>query len=289
MDWAGYSNAMTGIDPQRGLALQAQLAQMNGKNLQKVGPGESLYDVNAGRSVYSAPDKPHFVDAGDSVIPVNPQTGQPIGPPIKKNMSPDARATDARGRESLQQSERHFQAGLEKEKVPAGYRANGKGGLEYIPGGPSDPSAGKATDTERMASGYYDRMAAAEKVMKPIEKDSGKPGLREAAMTAFGAETAANALPQIMGGRSPERQSYRQAQEDWVRAKLRKESGAVIARDEMNDEIRTYFPQVGDSAKVVEQKANARKVAANAMRTSAGPVASPSIESLLDKYLKKNP
>jgi hypothetical protein len=159
--------------------------------------------------------------------------------------------------------------------------------LEFIPGGPSDPAAGKATDTERMASGYYDRMAAAEKVMKPIEKTAGKPGLREAAMTSFGAETAANALPEIMGGRSPERQSYRQAQEDWVRAKLRKESGAVIADTEMDREIRTYFPQVGDGKKVVEQKAAARKVAQNAMRTSAGPVASPGVDDLLDKYLGK--
>jgi hypothetical protein len=57
----------------------------------------------------------------------------------------------------------------------------------------------------------------------------------------------------------------------------------------MDREIRTYFPQVGDGKKVVEQKAAARKVAQNAMRTSAGPVASPGVDDLLEKYLGKKP
>ena len=58
---------------------------------------------------------------------------------------------------------------------------------------------------------------------------------------------------------SEESQQYRAAQEDWVRSILRKESGAVIGADEMADEIKTFFPQPGDSAKVIRQKANARK------------------------------
>jgi hypothetical protein len=140
-----------------------------------------------------------------------------------------------------------------------------------------------------MAAGYYDRMQSAEKVMKPIEKDAGKPGVRESMMMALpGGEMAANALPQIMGGRSADRQSYRQAQEDWVRAKLRKESGAVIADTEMEREIRTYFPQVGDAPKVIAQKAHSRQVAANAMKTGAGPVAPAGVDDLLRKYLGGN-
>jgi hypothetical protein len=60
---------------------------------------------------------------------------------------------------------------------------------------------------------------------------------------------------------SNEFQSYNQAAEDWVRAKLRKESGAVIGEEEMNREITTYFPVPGDSPQVIEQKRLARQTA----------------------------
>ena len=69
---------------------------------------------------------------------------------------------------------------------------------------------------------------------------------------------------------TPVQQQYRQAQENWVRANLRKESGAVIGSDEMADEIRTYFPQPGESAQVIQQKQLARQVTQDAMKTSAG-------------------
>lgn len=62
---------------------------------------------------------------------------------------------------------------------------------------------------------------------------------------------------------TPQGKLYRQAQEDWVRAKLRKESGAVIGADEMADEIKTYFPQPGDTQAVIAQKEQARKTAVN--------------------------
>ena len=54
------------------------------------------------------------------------------------------------------------------------------------------------------------------------------------------------------------------------RAKLRKESGAVIADEEMDREIRVYFPQLGDSTAVISQKRDSRKVAQDAMIRSAG-------------------
>jgi hypothetical protein len=41
---------------------------------------------------------------------------------------------------------------------------------------------------------------------------------------------------------SPEQQKYKQAADNWIRANLRKESGAVIGADEMAAEYATYFP-----------------------------------------------
>lgn len=130
--------------------------------------------------------------------------------------------------------------------------------------------AGGGTEGEKTAAGYADRMTAAEKIIGQVASASPKaqkPGLIEQATGGTG--LTANL------SRDEDRQQYRQAQEDWVRAKLRKESGAVIADAEMEREISVYFPQIGDGPKVVKQKADARKVAEEAMRKAAGRAASP--------------
>lgn len=65
-------------------------------------------------------------------------------------------------------------------------------------------------------------------------------------------------------------QVYQQAKENWVRAKLRKESGAVIGADEMASEFKTFFPQPGDTPEVIAAKKNARAVATRGMITMSG-------------------
>ena len=67
------------------------------------------------------------------------------------------------------------------------------------------------------------------------------------------------------------RQQYRQAQENWVTANLRAESGAVIGTDEMEKEIQKYFPQTNDKPQTIAQKADARRSAELAMQVRGGP------------------
>jgi hypothetical protein len=67
------------------------------------------------------------------------------------------------------------------------------------------------------------------------------------------------------------RQQYRQAQENWVSANLRAESGAVLGTDEIDKEIKKYFPTVDDKPEVIEQKAKARKSTELAMEVRGGP------------------
>jgi hypothetical protein len=130
------------------------------------------------------------------------------------------------------------------------------------------------TAEQSSAAGYLLRMQEAEKIMSDLtaKGESGKPG---------GGELVARNIPFVGGPivenavRSPTRQLYQQAQEDWVRAKLRRESGAVIATDEMEREIQTYFPQPFDSAERIAQKQRARKTAERALGMSAGPSALP--------------
>lgn len=132
-------------------------------------------------------------------------------------------------------------------------------------------ASAKPAEYERAAKGYFDRMQAAEAIMAEV----GPKGVPTEVTEAVGA------LPLIgdyarRKTMSVEQQRFRQAQEDWVRAKLRKESGAVIGAKEMADEIRTYFPMPGDSPEVIAQKAQARQIAIGGMRDMAGATVPPS-------------
>jgi len=122
------------------------------------------------------------------------------------------------------------------------------------------------TVEEKGAAGYASRMTEATKLLDGMEK-SGRP--------SYGTD-AAGGLP-FVGNKArtiamtPAQQQYRQAQEDWVRAKLRKESGAAIGADEMDREILAYFPQPGETDKgILEQKRRARAIATEGMVKAAG-------------------
>ena len=129
---------------------------------------------------------------------------------------------------------------------------------------------GNATEGERNAAGYLMRMTEASKLLDQFEGSGA---------ATYGTQTAA-AVPFVGGAirravMTPEQQQYRQAQEDWVRAKLRKESGASIATDEMDREIETYFPMPGEGKEVIAQKRKARATANAAMRQSSGRATTP--------------
>lgn len=70
---------------------------------------------------------------------------------------------------------------------------------------------------------------------------------------------------------SPERQQVVQAQRNFVNAILRVESGAAVSESEFNNAQRQYFPQVGDSKEVIEQKRQNRVTAMQGMAREAGP------------------
>jgi hypothetical protein len=61
--------------------------------------------------------------------------------------------------------------------------------------------------------------------------------------------------------------------DDFVRAKLRKESGAVISPDEMRREYVLLFPQPGEGPADRERKAGIRQQAIEQLRVQAGPAA----------------
>jgi hypothetical protein len=139
--------------------------------------------------------------------------------------------------------------------------------------GTTTPKSEKLTEGMRNNAMYAQRMTAAEKLLEGASEQ--KPGVLETiagSTPLVGSELGANQF------RSADRQKAVQAQRDWVRAKLRKESGAAIGVDEMNQEIATYFPQIGDSAEVIAQKKIAREQATQGLIQSAGSAYSPPAE-----------
>lgn len=134
-----------------------------------------------------------------------------------------------------------------------------------IPGGQPSPIPGTAKSPsveQGNAAGFYARMVNSNKIIDDLEKKGYSPDVRDF-VTAGGKWTSA--------ATSEEGQMYRQAQENWVRANLRKESGAAIPEGEMEAEIKNYFPMPGDKPATIKQKAQNRRVVTDAMRMAAGP------------------
>jgi hypothetical protein len=88
---------------------------------------------------------------------------------------------------------------------------------------------------------------------------------------AEGAGNVMNVLPSVLGGPSESQQMYEQAKKNFITAVLRKESGAAIGASEFATEEKKYFPQAGDSDKVIAQKQRGREIAIQAMKIQAGP------------------
>jgi len=176
-------------------------------------------------------------------------------------------------------------------------------GFSYIPTVPGMPTipitggggeqlrgtGGKPTEDQSKSAGFAFRMKQSTEIFnqpildasgkqiidkdtnKPItlEQAYGKPGRYQAIMRALPTAGLTTGLANV--SESAGRQQYRQAQENWVTANLRPESGAVIGEGEMEKEITKYFPQVNDDAKTIDQKARARRDTELAMTVRAGP------------------
>lgn len=128
----------------------------------------------------------------------------------------------------------------------------------------------KQTVDIRAAKGFLGRMRNAESIIDTMG-ESAYPTLT----------TTATAAVPVIGdflkrtSQTPEQQKYHNASMEWVRAKLRKESGAVIGKEEAIDEYNTYFPVYGDSPEVIRQKKILRAEATRSMQMMAGETDSP--------------
>lgn len=265
----------------------------NMRNLQR-GAGQAFnaaYLQSMISQAFAPPPAP--VALSEGAVLTNPQTGEIVArnPRMERPEAPmtgigKAAADLQAGRITLQQYEaivanetrgpqqQTYSMLSNQEKAVLGlpldapYQRSSTGQISAV----STPGAGKEpTEGQLVASGFADRMINAGNIISGLEAgatDEAGNVIQE----PFSPATISGRFSTNIAGRfqSPQLQQYRQAQEDWVRAKLRKESGAVIGDEEMASEIKTYFPQYGDSPEVIAQKARARQIATQAMIRSAG-------------------
>ena len=139
----------------------------------------------------------------------------------------------------------------------------GPGGEEAV-FGPEPTTADKpkaATGVQDKAAGFLYRMKEANKEFTRIEKEfpDFSPASKAELTQGFFQAAATTQMKQ-----------YRQAAQNWIRAKLRDESGAVIGEQEMIDDFETFFPVLGDGPTEIAQKKRARKSAEDALEIKAG-------------------
>ncbi len=115
------------------------------------------------------------------------------------------------------------------------------------------------TGEQNKAAGFFDRMESATQIIDRLEAGGYDPS-----------STRARSIGQVNLTANAQDQMYNQAARNWISANLRKESGAVIGVEEMEQEYVKYFPVFGDTEEVIKQKAEERAVVTRGMKRAAG-------------------
>lgn len=114
------------------------------------------------------------------------------------------------------------------------------------------------TEGQAKAVAFASRMEASEKTIGELAKKGVNASVPGSRMPLIG--------DAISAMQPADRQMLDQAKRDFINAQLRRESGAVIGRDEFENAERQYFPQIGDAQAVIQQKARNRRIAIDGMR-----------------------
>jgi hypothetical protein len=237
-------------------------------------------------SQFDPTPKVHWADTGGEIRAVNEYTMKDLGG-FKKSMTPGEVASNS----VAWANNRNATERLAWDKSQAN-KPQFHDGAWYSPPSASNPQGAvvqpqlpagmtpKLTEGQANATQFALRMLDASKIIGGFEAN-GAPMASTIARAGYDPQFP-NWMPggQMLGGAirgvnnftvPEDAQLYHQAQTNWVTANLRKESGAAIGKDEMANEIRKWFPQPGDSQKLIEQKSAARKVAEQGMLFQAGP------------------
>lgn len=124
------------------------------------------------------------------------------------------------------------------------------------------------SDTEAKNALYADRMILSEPILTDPQKIKASTNwweLTKDAVNPFGSNIF----------NSEDYKSYKQAKLDAASARLRQESGAVIADSEYANDAKQLYPQLNEGPEVIAQKARNREAIRNGLMRAAGPAYQP--------------
>lgn len=192
--------------------------------------------------------KPDKVDDGQTITtidnnPLSPTFGQAVGgAPVQKQVSPDAQLTDTRARN--------------EGALNRGVTVRGQDMTDTR----TKEANQIARDTKSLTEGqaksamFGSRMTAANEIFNSLAATGATTSV-PGSQSGYGIGKVVNALS------SANQQQLDQAKRDFINAVLRWESGAVISDSEFANAEQQYFPQMGDSPTVIEQKKANRETA----------------------------
>lgn len=155
----------------------------------------------------------------------------------------------------------NFVTGPDGRQIPIPAGVDRKEFIKQVTHANADAATGKATEAQAKASSFAARMTQAEGVLGGLQNE----GLSLGNKVAGEVPVAGNYL------QSKDYQRYKQASSAFITALLRQESGAAINKSEFDRYEKELFPQPGDDASVVTQKAAQRAAAIQQMSRAAGP------------------
>jgi hypothetical protein len=221
----------------------------------------SEYDAPKILEGMSPAEKLHFGSTGGMTnVGFDTFTGAPVSQGLPATMDPAQQDASKRGWASQD---------LERQKF--GYQQQRDRAADAKP--PAEAKPERPTDQQLATGSFLDRMQSASKILNEVEKKY-TPGFDQTSVNVM------KGLPLIGGAAGylaestrnaagPNAAIFNNAQDAWIRAKLRKESGAVIGTDEMEAERRTFFPQPNDPPELVKQKRQLRLEVERSMEKQA--------------------
>ena len=263
-DMGGYANALFKYDPRTAIALQQSLRKDTTPI--KVGAGEALLDPTTHKPIFTNPkdDKPsdlaRLLTEMNALPPSDPRRAiyqQQITKMVTHapgtqvvSMGSPVPVTLPDGTQALVQPSNRPGAPPQIMRLD--------GGEPLRPKKDDKPP----TDAQAKAATFLGQMRAATTTLGQVGPD--QSNWREQANVAI-AGTPANVLANEKG------QQVRQAQEQWAEAFLRFKTGAASTEQEVRRNVRTFFPQMGDTPAVIAQKQRMREQAEADIAIAAGP------------------
>jgi hypothetical protein len=238
----------------------------------KVGIEDTLIDPVTMKPVFTGAGKPRAplqIDTGTAIELRDPNNPTVVLQRIPKSQMPTAG----------QVVERDDGTFLIDTRTGQARPVMGQGGQPLVGGGKP------LTETQGNAVSFGARAVEANRIATDLEKQgvTNTGVIRTVAGGVLGGapiigdkleqnvRSTFNVLPTYLGGPNPQQQQNDQARRDFVSAVLRKESGAAISATEYANEEKKYFPQLGDSEQVIQQKQNSRLKAIEGLKSQAGP------------------